>query len=107
MCWGGFHKCFDHIDDTEIMGVDVKMIRSDYENCVREEFYYCESCDFKSGKMENIKTHFMVNHIKTHRFRCWECDKEVVKISELKQHVGSYHYIPLEEQDYKKKNEIL
>ena len=44
--WGGYHKCFDHMDDNELLGVDVKKIRDDYENWVREEMYYCETCCF-------------------------------------------------------------
>ena len=81
------------------MGVDVQKIRDDYENCVREERYYCETCDFKHEKMEEVKKHFMVNHKPNHRFRCWECDKEVKTISEFRQHFGSNHYTPIEEQE--------
>ena len=94
ICWCGYHKCFDHDQDNELMGVHVKKLRAGNDD---EETYYCENCDFKSDLMENVKNHFMLNHRDTYKFKCWECDKEVETISELKQHYGTYHYIPISE----------
>ena len=47
--------------------------------------------------MESVKDHFMVTHTEGKKLRCWKCDKEVKTISELKQHIGSYHYTPIED----------
>ena len=49
--------------------------------------------------MESVKNHFMLNHRDTYKYKCWECDKEVETISELKQHYGTFHYIPLSENE--------
>ena len=87
------------MEDNELMGVDVDKIRDDYENCVREEIYHCEKCDFKSEEMKKVKEHFMTIHMTNYKFQCWECDKEIEKVTELKQHFGSYHYTPIAEQE--------
>ena len=73
------------------MGVDVKKLRAGNDD---EETYYCEDCDFKSDLMENVKNHFMLNHRDMYKLKCWECDKEVQTISELKQHYVTFHYTP-------------
>ena len=96
ICWCGHHKCFDHDQDNELMGVNVIKLRAGNDD---EETYYCEDCDFKSDLMESVKNHFMLNHRDTYKYKCWECDKEVETISELKQHYGTFHYIPLSENE--------
>ena len=62
VCWQGYHKCYELKEENELLGVDVDQIKEDYKNCVEKEVYYCESCKYKSGKMESVKDHFMVTH---------------------------------------------
>ena len=89
LCLGGYHKYFDHMEDNELMGDDVQRIRDDYENCVREEIYYCKTCEFKSKRLEEVKKHFMVNPMTNYKLRCRECNKGIKTISEFRQHFGS------------------
>ena len=89
ICWGGSHKCMNHDDDNELLGVDVVKIRDDYENCRRDKFH-CEKCEYSSTKMEEVKNHFIINHEK--EYSCWECEGNFSTITEFKKHYGSFHY---------------
>ena len=89
ICWGGSHKCMNHDDDNELLGVDVVKIRDDYENCRKDKFH-CEKCEYFSTKMEEVKNHFIINHEK--KYSCWECEGNLNTIVEFKKHYGSFHY---------------
>ena len=89
ICWSGFHKCMDHDEDNELLGVNVAQIRDDYENRRKEKFH-CEKCQYVSKEMEDVKNHYMEKHTKS--YSCWECDLEIGTISVFKEHYGSYHF---------------
>ena len=91
ICWGGDHKCFDHDEDNRLMGIDVHKIRDDYNND-REEEFKCENCSYSNKEMETVRSHFLLKHKDSYRFKCWQCDKEIETISEYKKHYGEYHY---------------
>ena len=89
ICWGGDHKCFDHEEDNELLGVDVEKIRDDYNNS-RKETFHCEKCKYVSKDMDNVRKHFLAQHEIS--YSCWECDEKFEMISEFKKHYGSLHY---------------
>ena len=43
-------KCYELKEDNELFGIDVDKIKEDYEKCVEEGVYYCESCKYKKWK---------------------------------------------------------
>ena len=90
ICWSGFHKCMDHDEDNELLGVNVDKIRDDYKNR-REEIFHCEKCTFFSKEMEDVKQHYMKKHTKS--YTCWECEKVMATMTEFKRHYGSYHFM--------------
>ena len=65
ICWGGDHKCFDHNEDNELLGVDVEKLRDDYDNGRKEKFN-CEKCEYFSTKMDEVKKHFMTHQENTY-----------------------------------------
>ena len=73
ICWGGFHKCVEHDEDNELLGVNVQRLNDDFQNR-REEEYQCEKCNFCSKDMEAVKEHFLKQHRKS--YSCWECNKQ-------------------------------
>ena len=89
ICWSGYHKCQDHDEDNELLGVDVVKIRDDYNNRRKEKFH-CEKCNYLSTDMEDVKNHFMAKHEKV--YSCWECEEKFTTITEFKMHYGSFHY---------------
>ena len=92
ICWQGDHKCYDKDGDNELLGVDVKKIKEDYHNCVEEENFKCEMCDFTSNTLKNVKNHFVNNHRNNYKLDCWKCGKKFETICELRKHVGTYHH---------------
>ena len=82
ICWGGFHKCMDHDEDNELLGVNVAQMRDDYENRRKEKFHF-EKCQFVSKKMEDVKNHYMEKYNKS--YLCWECDLEIDSKSEFEE----------------------
>ena len=92
MCWQGDHKCFDKEEENELLGVDVEKIKEDYRNCVDEENFKCEMCEFTSSVMKDVTEHFLKTHRHNHQLGCWKCDKKVKTIIELRKHFGTYHY---------------
>ena len=89
ICWSGYHKCMDHDEDNELLGVDVVKIRDDYNNRRKEKFH-CEKCNYLSTEMEEVKNHFLAKHEK--EYSCWECEEKFSTITEFKMHYGSFHY---------------
>ena len=92
ICWQGDHKCFEKEEENDLIGVDVKKIKDDFRNCVYEERYKCEMCNYQSKTMKQVNTHFLDKHKTDYKVNCWECDKELKTISELRKHVGTFHY---------------
>ena len=45
-CWPGYQKCFDIEHENELIGVGVEKKKQDFRNCLEEDKFYCESCDF-------------------------------------------------------------
>ena len=74
------------------MQIYVTKIKEDFRNCVDEETFKCEACEFTGSAMKDVTDHFLKTHRQNHQTECWECDKKVKTISEL--HVGTYHFIP-------------
>ena len=58
ICWQGDHKCFEKEEENDLIGVDVKKIKEDFRNCVYEERYKCEMCNYQSKTMKQVNTHF-------------------------------------------------
>ena len=90
ICWQGDHKCFEKEEENDLLGVDVKKIKDDYKNCVFEETFKCEMCNFKSTSMKTVRSHFLNKHREDYRVKCWNCDKQLSSILELRKHVGTY-----------------
>ena len=97
ICWQGYHKCFDKVEENDLMGINRKRMVEDFKNCVEEEIYYCEYCAFKDEEMKMVNKHFFDKHRADLKFTCWRCEKEVKTINEFRQHVDSYHYTHLEQ----------
>ena len=49
ICWQVDHKCFDKEEEKELLGIDVAKIKEDYRNCVDEESFKFEMCEFISS----------------------------------------------------------
>ena len=96
-CWQGYHKCFDKEEENDLLGVDVEKIKEDYRNCVEEETFKCEACELTRSTMKDITEHFLKTHRHNQQIECWQCDKKVKTIIELRKHVGTYHYNPQSE----------
>ena len=92
ICWQGDHKCYEKEEENNLLGIDVKKIKEDYRNCVEEETFTCEMCEFVSSEMKNVQEHFLHTHRNEYKLACWECDKKFKSIFELRKHVGTYHY---------------
>ena len=95
-CWQGYHKCYEIEKENELIGVNVRRIKEDFRNCVDEEMYYCEICEFKNKEMTKVQDHFLAKHKESHIFSCWECATKVKTIDEFKRHIGNKHYIQQE-----------
>ena len=54
--------------------------------------FKCEDCPFDSAEMEDVKNHFMKNHIENHMYKCWKCQEQMKTIDEMKIHYGKAHY---------------
>ena len=98
-CWQGDHKCYDKDEDNELLGVDVKKIKEDFRNCVEEDTFKCEMCEFTSSTLKKVKGHFVNNHRNDYQLECWKCAKRCTTIFELRKHVGTYHYISQSESE--------
>ena len=93
MCWQGDHRCYDKYEDNELLGVDVEKIKDDFRNCVEEESFKCEICNFTSSTIKKVKEHFTNAHRKNYQHSCWKCKSKFPTILELRKHVGTLHYI--------------
>ena len=94
ICWQGYHKCFEKQEENDFLGVDVEKVKEDFRNCVFEDTYKCEMCAFKSKAMEKVRTHFLDTHKENYSIKCRECGETLKTISELRKHIGTYHYTP-------------
>ena len=92
ICWQGDHKCCEKQEENELLGVDVNKIKYDYKNCVDDNSFKCEMCDFLSLDIKEVNNHFLGNHKEDYYIKCWECNEKTKTISELRKHVGTYHY---------------
>ena len=92
ICWGGDHKCFQIEEENDLLGIDVKKIKSDYRTGTYDDKFKCEMCNYKNTSMKTVRSHFLNNHREDYSIKCWECGKEFKSISELRKHVGSYHF---------------
>ena len=92
ICWQGDHKCLEKEEENELLGIDVFRIKQDFRNCVEEESFKCEMCDYTGYEMKDVKEHFLKTHRHEHQVKCWICDKKVKTIFDLSKHVGTYHY---------------
>ena len=64
LCWQGDHKCYEKEEENELIGVDVGKIKEDFRNCVGEESFKCEGCDFMDCTIKNVQEHFLKTHRK-------------------------------------------
>ena len=92
LCWQGDHNCYELLEDNELLGVNVQKIKDDFFNCVEEEIFQCEYCDYKNSEMKVVRKHFFTKHKKDYRLKCWKCDKKYLTIFDFRKHVGTYHY---------------
>ena len=75
----------------------MKRIIEDFKNCVEEEMFYCEKCEYKNGIVKNVQDHFLNKHKECDRFSCWTCGEKSKTIDEFKRHIGNNHYTPSED----------
>ena len=96
-CWQGYHKCYEKLDENELIGIDVIRIKEDFKNCVEEEMFYCEACKFQNKDMTKVQDHFLSNQIERFALNCLECGKKFKTVKEFKRHMGNHHYVPKED----------
>jgi hypothetical protein len=94
LCWQGDQKCYEKEEENELLGIDVGKIKEDYRNCVEEESFKCEICDYMGFAIINVKEHFLKTHRKNYQLSCWKCEEKCKTIFELRKHVGTFHYTP-------------
>ena len=92
LCWQGDHKCYEIDKDNEFLGIDVEKIKEDFRNCVDDEEFKCEVCEYISSEIKNVKEHFINHHRDTYQLGCWRCEKKCKTILDLRKHIGTYHY---------------
>ena len=81
------------------MSVLVRVDVDIYRNCVEEENFKCEACNFASSSLKKVKEHFMIAHRNSYTLGCWKCEKKCTTILELRKHVGTNHYTPISESE--------
>ena len=92
ICWQGDHKCYEKEEENELLGIDVDKIKQDFRNGVCEETFKCEICDYQCKEIKKVRTHFLDTHKEDYFIKCRECGEKFKTISELRKHIGTYHY---------------
>ena len=59
-CWQGDHKCYEKEEENEFLGVDVEKVKEDFRNCVDEEEFKCEMCEYISSERKDVTEHFKI-----------------------------------------------
>ena len=62
-----------------------------YTHVKESEFFFCNSCSYKSPSQRNLKSHDEMVHQKIKRFTCHQCPRQFYRNNELKMHIrGNY-----------------
>jgi hypothetical protein len=92
LCWQGDHKYYEKEEENELLGIDVGKIKDDFRDCVEEESFKWEICEFTDSAIINVREHFLKTHRKNYQFSCWKCEVKCKTIFDLRRHVGTFHY---------------
>ena len=92
LCWCGYHICNENDEDNLLLGIDIFMLRQNYDNDEVKNKFRCLACSYASEEMQNTNKHFMENHRDSFRFPCSDCKIKFKTIKELKIHYAAKHF---------------